>query len=67
MNAGIYVLSPGVLDDIPVNQKFDMTDLVANRIEEGGAMAFPLHESWIDLGRPEDFERADQAYREESK
>ena len=67
VNAGIYVLSPEVLDDIPVNQKFDMTDLVANKIEGGGPMAFPLHESWIDLGRPEDFERADQTYGEESR
>ena len=58
VNAGVYVLNPGLIAEVPRDVKFDMTDLLAQVIETSHAIAFPLHESWIDLGRPEDLVRA---------
>jgi len=58
VNAGVYVLNPGLITQVPRDLKFDMTDLLAQVIETSHAVAFPLHESWIDLGRHEDLLRA---------
>lgn len=62
VNAGIYTLDSSVLATIPRGKHLDMTDLVAQFVERGSARAFPLHERWIDLGRPEDLERAEEAH-----
>lgn len=59
VNAGIYVLEPDVLKAIPSKGYFDMTSLFATLIKRGDpTIAFPLCENWIDIGRPEDLERA---------
>lgn len=58
VNAGVYVLNPGLLVRVPQDEKFDMTDLLATVVETSSATAFPLHESWIDVGRHEDLLRA---------
>lgn len=59
VNAGIYVLSPMVLDELSLGQPLDMPDLFT-RITDGGAKAgvFPLREYWLDIGRLEDLQRA---------
>lgn len=64
VNAGVYVLNPGLLDKVPHDEKFDMTDLLAKVIETSNATAFPLHESWIDLGRHEDLLRAREEHED---
>ena len=59
VNAGIYVLEPGLIDLIPKGEYFDMTDLFARAIEKGHeTQAFPIHEYWIDVGRIDDLDRA---------
>ncbi len=58
VNAGVYVVNPGLLSAVPRDEKFDMTDLLAHVVETAEATAFPWHESWIDLGRHEDLVRA---------
>lgn len=59
VNAGIYVLEPEALRAIPSEGYFDMTTLFSTLIARGDApVAFPLREEWIDIGRPEDLERA---------
>ena len=63
VNAGIYVLDPSVLDAVPAGEKFDMTDLFGRLIAAGRpAAAFPIWEYWIDVGRIDDFERANIDY-----
>jgi dTDP-glucose pyrophosphorylase len=63
VNAGIYVLMPEVLDKIPQGTTYDMTDLFQNLIaEDGEVIAFPIHEHWLDIGRYEDYQRADAEY-----
>lgn len=64
VNAGVYVLNPGLIGKVPHDEKFDMTDLLAQVIETSNATAFPLHESWIDLGRHEDLLRAREEHDE---
>lgn len=63
INAGIYVLSPAVLDRIPRDEFFDMPSLF-NTCRSNGltSCAYPLREYWIDIGHMEDFERANYEY-----
>ncbi|MBD3670069.1 MAG: CBS domain-containing protein [Gammaproteobacteria bacterium] len=65
VNAGIYVLDPDVLDHIPNDKFYDMTELVEGMIEKGShAAVFPIREYWLDIGRMEDFESAHMDYQE---
>jgi dTDP-glucose pyrophosphorylase len=67
VNAGIYVINPSVLKEIPEGERFDMPNVLAPRIGTPKALAFPLHESWIDLGRPADLNRAEQRLQAEKE
>lgn len=59
VNAGIYLLSPEVLNYIPKNSFYDMPTLFEKLIEkEKKVLSFPIHEYWLDIGRMEDFKRA---------
>lgn len=55
INAGVYVLSPGCLGLIEKNEQCDMPQLF-ERIWQGGerVVAYPMHEPWLDVGRPQD-------------
>ncbi len=58
-NAGIYVLSCNVLEQIPVNSFYNMTQLIELYTNnQKGVAVFPLHEYWTDIGTPDDLERA---------
>ena len=61
VNAGIYVLEPEMIEQIPSNF-FNMTDLLTNSMSEGEVVAFPVHEYWIDIGQFEDFHKATADY-----
>lgn len=63
VNAGVYVIDPAVLPEIPKGKRFDMPEMLTSRIGTPKALAFPMHESWIDIGRPVDFDRAEQSYQ----
>ncbi|MGN6830472.1 nucleotidyltransferase family protein [Paucibacter sp. M5-1] len=59
INAGIYVLSPSVLDSVARGQRIDMPTLLQKQMEQGQPVnMFPVHEYWLDIGRMEDFQRA---------
>ncbi|MBY0493496.1 MAG: nucleotidyltransferase family protein [Cyanobacteria bacterium] len=59
VNAGIYLLDGAVCRLVPAGQRFDMTDLIQRAMTEGRTVLnFPLHEEWIDVGRREDYARA---------
>lgn len=63
VNAGIYVLEPEVLDLIPSNGFFNMTDLFAKLLAERlKVTTFPIREYWVDIGQIGDFERASRDY-----
>lgn len=59
VNAGIYVLDPKRVADVPANTYYDMPDLLLRCIREGDTpTVFPLHEHWLDVGLPEELQRA---------
>jgi len=63
INAGIYVLKPEVISLVPKGTHFDMTTLFDQLIEQKRpTAAFPILESWLDVGRLDDFERAHAEY-----
>jgi dTDP-glucose pyrophosphorylase len=63
INAGIYVVSPRVIQSVPHNHCIDMPTLLEQHIEErDNVFMFPIYEYWLDIGRLDDFERAQQDY-----
>lgn len=59
VNAGIYLLEPAILDLIPPKQALDMPELFTRaRLQGLLTVAFPIHEYWLDIGRLDDFEKA---------
>lgn len=65
VNAGIYVLDPTVLDIIPAQEYFDMTELFTRLIDRNfETVAFPIREYWMDIGRAEDYKKANGDYSE---
>lgn len=59
VNAGIYVLSPELIRSVQSGKRIDMPALLECSIAEGNRVAmFPVHEYWLDIGRMEDFKRA---------
>jgi dTDP-glucose pyrophosphorylase len=65
VNGGIYVLNPEALDFIPKNEYYDMPNLFDLILEKNlEAAVFPIHEYWIDIGRMDDFNRANDEYKE---
>lgn len=59
VNAGIYVLDPGALDALD-GDVCDMPTLF-ERLRAAGkrVVVYPMHEPWLDVGRPDDLTRAE--------
>jgi len=65
VNAGIYMLNPECLDLIPDDEFYDMPTLFETQTEKGSSTAtFPLREYWLDIGKINDFERAQEDYNQ---
>lgn len=65
VNAGIYVLDPDVIDLIPKDTFYDMPDVFTKLISLHCETAvFPIREYWLDIGRMDDFDRANGDYAE---
>lgn len=61
INAGIYVLSPSLVRGVPPGVRVDMPTLLTRALSEGSSVSvFPIHEYWLDIGRLEDFRRAQE-------
>jgi NDP-sugar pyrophosphorylase family protein len=59
INSGIYVVSSGVLRSLPLEKKFNITELIEQLIlDKRRVVQFPIYEKWIDIGRVEDYENA---------
>lgn len=58
-NAGIYLIRKSALDLIPEDTFFNSTDLVEALIAENRkVIRFPLNGTWIDIGNPQEYKRA---------
>jgi len=63
VNAGIYVLDPSILKGIDQNIYKDMPDLLDEiRATKNSVSVFPIHEYWLDVGRMDDYDRAQLEY-----
>lgn len=60
-NAGIYLIKRKVLNLIPKNVFYNATDLMEKIIElDMKLIHFPIHNYWLDIGKPEDFKKANE-------
>jgi NDP-sugar pyrophosphorylase family protein len=64
VNAGIYVLSPEAMSCIQIDQHLDMPNLFDQITRNGTvASAFPLREYWLDIGRLDEYEKAQNEWK----
>jgi dTDP-glucose pyrophosphorylase len=60
-NAGIYILEPSVIREIPKHGRVEMNQLLNILISKNKKLVtFPLLEQWIDIGVPKEYERANE-------
>lgn len=60
-NAGIYLIKRRALDEIPEDQFFNATDLIEKLIAEGKkVIRYPLNGTWIDIGNPQEYKKANE-------
>ncbi len=65
VDAGVYVIEPAARQRVPLNRKFNMTDLIEELLAQGRPVAcFPIIEYWLDIGKHSDFERAQDDVRQ---
>jgi NDP-sugar pyrophosphorylase family protein len=63
INAGVYVLSAPVLEELEPNMPCDMPTLFEKLQSRSlRTVAYPMHESWLDVGCPDDLEKAHHAF-----
>lgn len=63
VSMGLYIFEPRVLEYIPVGQYLDFPDLVLKLIAAGEKVAaYPFDGYWMDLGRPDDYEKANEDF-----
>lgn len=59
VNAGVYALDPAALDVLRPGQRCDMPSLFEMvRAAGGRTVVYPMHEPWLDVGRPSDYDEA---------
>lgn len=68
VNAGIYALSPEAMQYLRPNSACDMPGLFEKIQADGGKIiAYPMHEPWLDVGRPDDLALAQQEHSHEAR
>jgi len=60
-NGGIYLIKRSILDKIPKGLHYNSTDLMEQVIADGGKLiSYPIREYWLDIGKHEDFNQAQE-------
>lgn len=60
-NAGIYLIKRTALEEIPKDSFFNATDLIEKLISENKkVIRFPLNGTWIDIGSPQEYQKANE-------
>ncbi len=63
VSMGVYIYNIKVLDYIPKNRYLDFPDLVNRLLCDGEkVVGFHSHDYWLDIGRKEDYELAQQEF-----
>ena len=64
INAGVYVLDPYAIKQLSKGDYCDMPSLFEKIYSSGRkTVAYPMHEPWLDVGRPEDLSLANRGIR----
>lgn len=59
INAGIYAVEPSALKCLAAGEHCDMPTLFARlQADAARTIVYPMHEPWLDVGRPHDLEQA---------
>ena len=59
INAGVYAVDPRALSVLASGEHCDMPTLFERlQIKKQRTLAYPMHEPWLDVGRPDDLSRA---------
>lgn len=67
VNAGIYVLSPELINKMKFNTYLDMPEIIKDLCKTPNrAIAYPMHEPWLDIGRPDDLRKASRTLNEKA-
>lgn len=66
VNAGLYILEPHLLDEIPEGQFFHITHLMEKIMKRSGKVGvFPINEgSWLDIGQWKEYQKTLKRYGE---
>lgn len=68
VNAGIYVFDPVVLNFIQGSTFVDMPTFFEALLKgDMKVIAYPVHEKWLDLGSPSDFDRGPSLFLEDKQ
>jgi len=68
VSMGIYCLRRSVVDEIPENQSYGFDNLVLQFLASKQTIAVRQHTGyWLDIGRPEDYQKATDDWPELSK
>lgn len=60
-NGGIYLMKKDVLNLLPKGQFYNATDLMEKIMSRGGRVhSYPLRGYWMDIGKHEDYKKAQQ-------
>ncbi len=63
--AGIYIFKPELIGFIPKGQKYNMDTLILQMLEHKMPITrYAISEYWLDIGRIDDYEKAQQIYRD---
>ena len=66
--AGIYVMSPEILKLIPADEYYGMDSLLKRMLAEGLPVSkYEIEEYWLDIGRVDDFQKAQDLYERHFK
>lgn len=58
-NGGIYLIKKEILQHIPFAKHYNATDLMEYLVSQNKRVnSYPLSAYWLDIGRPEDYEKA---------
>ena len=63
INAGVYAFNTEVLRILDYSTQIDMSTLLQKIMARGPQIAaYPIHEQWLDVGRPSDFMEAENSF-----
>ncbi|WP_455949222.1 nucleotidyltransferase family protein [Helicobacter pullorum] len=63
VNSGIYILDPLVINKMPKDTYFDMTNLFEQLMPSQRTYSYPIRDYWIDIGRISEYEQANIDYK----